>query len=332
MRPTRRHLLGAAAAAGLALALATPARAQLQLNLSSVLPESNFMVKNAQRFAEAVRAATSGAVVINVRAGGSLGFKGPDQLTAVRDGLVEMADINISQQVGVNPLFGVEGIPFLVQTMDELRKYHQIIRPEFEKLAQQNRQKILYMVPSPAQYVYLKVAVSKIDEFRGIPVRGADKNTVDIVSAVGMAGVAMPWGEVVPALASGRIAGVATSATSGVDGRFWEFLKYIHPTNHTWGSNMVTIGLESWNRIPAEHRATIERLAAELEPQFWEVSRQGDLDSIKIMTDHGMQFVELSPELRAAMAERGRALQDGFIDRVPAARPLVERFKAAVGR
>lgn len=135
MRPTRRHLLGAAAAAGLALALATPARAQLQLNLSSVLPESNFMVKNAQRFAEAVRAATGGAVVINVRAGGSLGFKGPDQLTAVRDGLVEMADINISQQVGVNPLFGVEGIPFLVQSMDELKKYHQIIRPEFEKLA-----------------------------------------------------------------------------------------------------------------------------------------------------------------------------------------------------
>lgn len=328
----RRNLLGAVAAGVLVLGASCPANAQVRLNLSSVLPESNFMVKNAQRFAEAVKEATGGAVLIAVRSGGALGFKGPDQLTAVRDGLVEMADINISQQVGVNPLFGVEGIPFLVRSMDELKTYHQIIRPEFEKLALQNRQKILYMTPSPAQYIYLKVKVSKIDDFRGIPVRGADKNTVDIVSALGAAGVAMPWGEVIPALASGRIAGVATSATSGVDGKFWEFLKYIHPTNHTWGSNMVTIGLESWGRIPSEHQRTIERLAAELEPQFWEVSRKGDLDSIATMTGHGMDFVELADELRAKMAERGRALQEAFMERVPASRPLVERFLATVGR
>lgn len=328
----RRNLLGAAAAGALLFGASSPARAQLQLNLSSVLPESNIMVKNAQRFAEAVKEATNGAVLIAVRPGGVLGFKGPDQLTAVRDGLVEMADINISQQVGVNPLFGVEGIPFLLRSMDELEIYHKIIRPEFEKLALQNRQKILYTTPSPAQYVFLKVKITKIDDFRGIPIRGADKNTVGIVSALGAAGVAMPWGEVIPALASGRIAGVATSATSGVDGKFWEFLEYIHPTNHTWGSNMVTIGLESWQRIPAEHQKSIEKLATELEPRFWEVSRQGDLDSIATMTGHGMELVELSPELRAEMAERGRSLQEAFMERVPASRPLVERFRAAVGR
>ena len=45
-------------------------------------------------------------------------------------------------------------------------------------------------------------------------------------------------------LSAGRVRGVATSATSGVDGKFWEFLKYIYPTNHTWGSNMVTINLD----------------------------------------------------------------------------------------
>jgi TRAP-type C4-dicarboxylate transport system substrate-binding protein len=290
------------------------------------------MVKNAVKFADAVKEATSGEVVISVKAGGSLGFKGPDQLTAVRDGLVEMADINISQQVGVNPLFGAEGIPFLVSSMEELKKYHEFIRPEFEKLAEQNNQKLLYMVPSPAQYVYLKVLAKDIEDFRGIPVRGADKNTVDIVSALGMAGVAMPWGELIPALASGRVSGVATSATSGVDGKFWEFLDYIYPTNHTWGSNMVTINRETWNKIPADQQQAIEAVAAELEPQFWDVSRQGDLDSIKIMADNEMELVEISPELRAEMAKRGETLQEEFLQRVPAARPIVEQFKAAVGQ
>jgi len=327
----RRQLLGTALASVLAAALATPALAEVRLNLSSVLPESNFMVRNATRFADAVREATGGEVVIAVRAGGSLGFKGPDQLTAVRDGLVEMADINISQQVGVNPLFGVEGIPFLVSSMEELRAYHAFVRPEFERLAEENNQKFLYMVPSPAQYVYLKVLASGIEDFRGIPVRGADKNTVDIVSALGMAGVAMPWGELIPALASGRVAGVATSATSGVDGKFWEFLKYIYPTNHTWGSNAVSINLDIWNAIPAAQQEAILRLAAELEPEFWEVSRQGDLDSIRTMSDNGMELVAISAELRAEMVARGQALQEEFMARVPAARPIVEAFRAAGG-
>jgi TRAP-type C4-dicarboxylate transport system substrate-binding protein len=330
MNLNRRSIVAAALAGAAILTCSIPAYAQTTLNLSDVLPETNFMVTNAIKFADEVSAATGGQVNISVKAGGSLGFKGPDQLTAVRDGLVEMADINISQQVGVNPLFGVEGVPFLISSMEELKAYHAFVRPAFEELAAENNQKILYVVPSPAQYVYLKVEVDGIDDFAGIPVRGADKNTVDIVSAMGMAGVAMPWGELIPALASGRVEGVATSATSGVDGKFWEFMKYIYPTNHTWGSNMVTINLDAWNKLTPEQQAAIEEVAARLEPEFWEVSRQGDLASIKTMTENGMELREISPDLKAAMVERALALQADFVARVPEAGPIVEQYKASM--
>ncbi len=169
-----------------ALASAGMANAQTNLRMADVLPDGNFMVENAKTFAQEVAKATDNEVTIAVSAGGSLGFKGPDQLGAVRDGLVDMADINISQQVGLNPLFGAEGVPFLVKSMDELKDYHAFLRPEFEKLAEKYNQKILYMVPSPAQYVYLKVKVDDISDFARIPVRGADKNTVDIITGIGM--------------------------------------------------------------------------------------------------------------------------------------------------
>lgn len=329
MNFNRRSIVAAALVGAALLTGVVPAFAQTNLNLSDVLPESNFMVANAIKFADEVKTATNGEVAISVKAGGSLGFKGPDQLTAVRDGLVEMADINISQQVGVNPLFGVEGVPFLVDSMDNLKQYHQFVRPVFEQLAADNNQKILYLVPSPAQYVYLNVLVDNLDGFRGIAVRGADKNTVDIVSALGMAGVAMPWGELIPALASGRVKGVATSATSGVDGKFWEFMKYIYPTNHTWGSNMVTINLDSWNKLTPEQQTAIEEVAARLEPEFWDVSRQGDLNSIKTMTENGMELVTIPDALRTAMVERAQQLQADFVARVPAASPIVDQYKAS---
>lgn len=309
--------------------LAPAALAQTQLNLAEVLPEGNFMTQNAMRFAEEVAAETEGRVVISVKAGGALGFKGPDQLTAVRDGLVEMADVNISQQVGVDQMFGAEGVPFLIRSMEELADYHTFLRPVFDDLFARHNQKILYMVPSPAQYVYLNKDIASIDDFRGIPVRGADKNTVDIVSSLGMNGIAMPWGELIPALASKRVEGVATSATSGVDGKFWEFLRYIYPTNHTWGSNAVTINLDVWNKLSPADQAAIEEVATRLEPEFWQVSRKGDLASIETMKGNGMELKDISPELADAIAERAAQVQAAFFERVPAAMSVVEAFRAS---
>jgi TRAP-type C4-dicarboxylate transport system substrate-binding protein len=86
----------------------------VQLNFADVLPDGNFMVLNAKKYADSVAAATAGEVAINIRAGGSLGFKGPEQMRAVRDGLVPMADILTTQQIGDEAMFGTEAILFLV--------------------------------------------------------------------------------------------------------------------------------------------------------------------------------------------------------------------------
>lgn len=96
------------------------------------------------------------------------------------------------------------GLP--ARFLRHLKSNHEFVRPEFDRLVEENNQKILYMVPVAAQYIYLKVPVDGIEDFAGIPVRGADKNTGDVVSSLGMAGVAMSRGEFIPALAAGRVA------------------------------------------------------------------------------------------------------------------------------
>jgi TRAP-type C4-dicarboxylate transport system substrate-binding protein len=308
------------------------AHAAMQLNLADVLPDGNFMVQNARKYAEAVDKATGGEVIINLRPGGSLGFKGPEQMRAVRDGLVPMADILTAQQIGDEPLFGTEGIPFMVESQAELRSLHKFLRPEFEKQAARFNQKILYMVPSPSQYMFLKVKVGTADGLKGVKIRGADKNTVDICNAVGMAGVIIPFGELIPALASGRVDGVATSATTGVDAKFWEFLKYVYPTNHTWSCNMVNINLDVWKRIPAAQQKAMEELAAKMEPDFWEVSAQADRDSIKKLTDNGMELVPVPAAMMADIRKRASSLQQEYLQRVPAAAPIVRQYLASMGR
>ncbi|MGI9424384.1 MAG: TRAP transporter substrate-binding protein [Hyphomicrobiaceae bacterium] len=321
-----RMMIATACTIGLLAAQSYSAAAQVKWDLSTAWPDGNFHTKNAKRFADDVRKATGGAVDITVKAGGQLGFKGPEHLRAVRDGLVQMADVLSIQQIGDEPILGIEGIPFLASSADELKVLHKYIRPIYEKVAENNGQKVLYMVPWPTQYLHLKVKAAKIDDLKGVKIRVPNKGAQDLLAAVGMNAVLIPWGEVVPALASGAVDGVSTSAVSGVDGKFWEFLKVSHATNHTWSSQMVTVNLDQWAKVKPEHQAAIVALAKKLEPEFWSVSLQADTDSVAKLKANKMDVVTVPDAMLAELRDRTKPQMEAFLKKVPAAKAAVMAY------
>src|SRR5436190_640999 len=106
-------------------AMVAPAMAGAQssgrLALTTIWPDAHLHTINVRRFADEARKQTAGAVDIDVKSGGHLGFTGSEQLRAVRDGLVAMADSLSTQQAGDEPLLGAESLPFLCGSMDELK-------------------------------------------------------------------------------------------------------------------------------------------------------------------------------------------------------------------
>ena len=298
------------------------ASAATSLDLATVWPDGNFHTTNAKRFAEEVGKVTGGEIKINVHAGGSLGFKGPEQLRAVRDGLVPLADILNIQQIGDEPMLGTEFDPVPGRLRQELKILHKYLRPEYEAIAAKNNQKVLYMVPWPTQYLHLKVKADTLDGLKGVKIRVPDKNAQDMCAAVGMAPVLIPWGETIPALASGAVAGVSTSSVSGVDGKFWEFLKYVYPTNHTWSCQMVNVNNDTWKKLTPAQQKAIEDLGKKLEPDFWAASLKADTDSLKRLTDGGMEVVQIPPAMMKDFQAKTAPLLDAFLKRVPAEKPV----------
>ena len=322
----------AALAGGIAAPAIVEAQAALKLPLSTAWPDGNFHVVNARRFADEVKKATGGAVEIDVKSGGQLGFKGPEQLRAVRDGLVPMADILNVQQVGDEPVFGIEGIPFLVGNVEELKVLHKYIRPEYEKIALKNNQTILYTVPWPTQYLHLKVKAESVDGLKAIKIRVPDKNSQDMCSAIGMAPALIPWGETIAALSSGAVSGVSTSSVSGVDGKFWEFLKFFHQTNHAWSCQIVTINNDTWKKISPANQKVMADLAKKLEPNFWASSLKADADSSKKLSDGGMQMVIPPPQMVADLRKKTEPMIADFIKRVPAAEKPIKAYLVEMKR
>jgi TRAP-type C4-dicarboxylate transport system substrate-binding protein len=335
MKLGRRGALKAGVGAGLSI-LGAPAiaraQAALKLPLATVWPDGNFHTINAKRYADEVKTATSGAVDIEVKSGGQLGFKGPEQLRAVRDGLVPMADVLNIQQIGDEPILGVEGIPFISNNIDELKVLHKYLRPEYEKVAQRNNQTILYMVPWPTQYLHLKVKAETLDALKGIKIRVPDKNAQDMCSAIGMAPALIPWGETIAALSSGAVAGVSTSSVSGVDGKFWEFLKFFHQTNHAWSCQIVTINNDTFKKISPDNQKVLVELAKKLEPGFWASSLKADSDSSKRLIEGGMQMVVPSLQMMADLRKKTEPMIADFIKRVPAAEKPIKAYLVEMKR
>lgn len=332
MKLKRRTALGLSAGA-LALAPAiVRAQAATKLDLSTVWPNGSLHTINAKAFAEQVGKLTGGAVDISVKAGGQLGFREAELLRAVRDGLVPMADILDVQQAGDEPMLGIEGIPFLVGSIEELEVLHRHVRPVFDTIALANNQTILYATPRPAQYLHLKVKADSVDALKAIRIRVPDKTAQDMSSAIGMAPALIPWSETMAALRSGAVSGVSTSAVSAVDGKLWEVLKFFHATHHQWSSQIVTINNDAWKKLGAANQKVIAELATKMEPAFWESSRQADKDGARRLADGGMQRVTVSEAMLAELRKRTAGMLTDFWKRVPASERPIKGYLAEVGR
>jgi TRAP-type C4-dicarboxylate transport system substrate-binding protein len=329
MKPTRSHLAALCTAAVLGVN-ALGAQAATQLMIVTPWPEGNFQVKTLNQFAEAVKKATDGEVELDIHSGGDLGLKGPELLSAVRDGIVQGADMLLTQQVGEAPLLGIESVPYLTRNADDAALLRDTAWPYYEAIAAEYNQKFLYTVPWPGQGVFTQAPVATVEDLQGVKLRTVDKNGTEFFKALGASPIQMPWGEVVPALASGAIDGVTTSTPSGVDGSFWEFTDYFNKLDWQLAPDVVSLNLDVWNSLTDEQQQTIESLAQEMEPEFQQISQDEDKRNAQILADHGIHMSAPSDELSRQLTEAAQPQWQQFRESAgPQADELMTRYLEA---
>jgi TRAP-type C4-dicarboxylate transport system substrate-binding protein len=309
------------------------AMSQVKWDLPIAWTVSNYHTQNAMAFANAVKERTQGRVVITVHPGGALGLKGPETLRAVRDGIVPIAEMFLSQQSGDLPFLSIESMPFLVRSPEELATLYKITMPRMERLLAGFNQKLIYIVPWPSQMIYTRNApVLRQDDLKGLKIRTTDRNNADMMTALGMSPVALPVSDLVPALAAGTVQAIQTSAPLIMDLKLWEFVKFGLYTNHSWSSNMVTVNLDKWKQLSAADQKAIEDLGREMQPKFWQISINTDKEAQKVLAERGVKISPLSADALAQMEKTTRPLWNTFMDRVPAAREPMNEYLKAVGR
>ncbi len=311
----------------------TPVLAKTNWNANSVWPPKNLHSVGLTDFAEKVKKATNGELEMVVHTGGALGFKGPDLLKAVRDGLVPVSDMLISGVAGDEKIFQIVTLPFLVRDFDELRLLIEIAHPYFDKSAQKWGQKILYIAPWPGAGLWTKNKITTLEEMKGLKTRTYDKNGALVMEAVGATPFALPFSEVYTSLQTGLIDSVMTSSPTAVDGKFWEVLKYYEPLFITAATDMVTVNLKAFQKLPKAQQDALVKIGKEMEETMWANVKKWDKEQEAISNKNGIETVKPSTKVIGELEKITEKIRAEWLKSAPAdGKKIYDEFLKKVKR
>ena len=317
----------------LATVTVTPVLAKTNWNANSVWPPKNLHSVGLTDFAEKVKKATNGELEMVVHTGGALGFKGPDLLKAVRDGLVPVSDMLISGVAGDEKIFQIVTLPFLVRDFDELRLLIEIAYPYFDKSAQKWGQKILYIAPWPGAGLWTKNKITTLEEMKGLKTRTYDKNGALVMEAVGATPFALPFSEVYTSLQTGLIDSVMTSSPTAVDGKFWEVLKYYEPLFITAATDMVTVNLKAFQKLPKTQQDALVKIGKEMEETMWANVKKWDKEQEAISNKNGIETVKPSTKVIGELEKITEKIRAEWLKSAPAdGKKIYDEFLKKVKR
>lgn len=312
--------------------IATSVSAETKWDLSTAWGANNFHAQSAMEFADAVREETDGSVDITVHLSGEIGVKITEKLSAVENGIVQMADMLLFLQAGEAPFLAVDTLPYLIQGQDEMKTWLEVAGPKYDEIFESKNQKVLYYVPWPSPGIYTKDAVVGADDIEGQRIRAFNATSFEFLEKMGAAPVELPFGELAAAVAAGTVDGAATSTSTGANSKLYQFTKHFNPLNWSMSPDAVTVNLDAWNALTDEEREIIEGLADEMEADFWAASAAEDESKTKVLVENGMTVSKADDSMKEKMAEVGKAMWADFFEKVPDAEEIVEAYSEKAGK
>jgi len=293
-----------AAAAALALALALPAFAQTKWDMPTAYPATNFHTENIAQFANDVDKATGGKLKITVHSNASL-FKAPEIKRAVQGGQAQLGEILLVNFENEDPLYGLDGIPFLATSYGESMKLYKASRKALDdKLAKQGM-KLLFAVPWPPQGIYTKRTLASAADMKGLKWRAYSPATSKIAELVGAQPVTVQAAEVPQALATGVIDSYMSSGATGYDSKTYEHIKNWYDTQAWLPKNAIIVNQKAFDALDKATQAALLKAAADAETRGWKLSEEKNAWYVEQLKAKGMSILKPSEQLMADLRKTG---------------------------
>ena len=296
-------------------------------NMPTPYPSGSFHTQNVEQFAADVRSETDGAVNIVVHPAGSL-VKHAEIKNAVRSGQVQIGEFLLSRLSNENPVFEADAVPFLADSYDASRALWAAQRPVVEEqLARQNLT-VLYAVPWPPQGLYSRTQLDTLSALAGMRFRTYNAATERFAQLAGAMPTQVEVPDIPQAFATGRVAGMITSSTTGVNSKAWDYLSHYTDTRAFLPKNIIVVNTNALDVLDASDRAAILQAAKRAEERGWAMSMAETDKQTHALGDNGLVVSEPSASLRADLSRIGEQMTREWVARAgTAGTDLLTRFE-----
>ncbi|MEI8325895.1 MAG: TRAP transporter substrate-binding protein [Betaproteobacteria bacterium] len=299
----KRRLFSLTAVAALAL-FGASAFAQTKWDLPAAYPASNFHTENIAQFAQDIDKATGGKLKITVHANASL-FKANEIKRAVQGGQAQIGEVLLVNFENENPIYGMDGLPFLATSYADSRKLYVAQKPALDKVLGAQGMKLLYAVAWPPQGLYVKKEIQSVADMRGVKWRAYSPATAKMAELIGAQPVTIQAAEVSQAFATGVVDSMMSSGATGYDTKIFESVKYWYDTQAWLPKNAVIVNLKAFNALDAATQAAVTKAAADAEVRGWKLSQEKNDWYKAELTKKGMSILKPSPKLAADLGQVG---------------------------
>lgn len=332
-----------AAAAALALLTSGAALAQdVTLRLHQFLPPPapvpSMILKP---WGESLAAASGGRIKVEHFDAMSLGGRPADLMDQARDGVVDLSMTLVGYTPGRFPRSEVFELPFMMANpVATAKAYWEMVESDFQGNEFQGVKVLGAWVHGPG-LIHSKDGVTRLEDMKGLTLRGPTRIINDLLSELGAEPVGMPLPAIPEALSKGVVKGtvIPWEVTSSI--RLSELVR-----NHTeFAGNeslytaaiVLVMNQAKYDALPEDLRAIIDaesgaKLSAFATQVMWDM----DAPARKIATDAGNSIVQLDEAEVARWKEAAQPVIARWVDEMTAkgidGADLIARAKALIAK
>jgi len=297
-------------------------------------PSTSIQGEGDRFFSKKLNELSKGDIEIVHHFGGALGFRSKDQLDAVMDGAVELANTFVPPLGGVNPIFILFSLPFLVSTPEEAQILYEVSKPYQDAQLQKYNQKLLFVSPWPASGLWGKGSYIDMNSIRSLKMRSYDVNSSRVFREAKANPVQLSWADIVPQLSTGGIDAVLTSLESGLSASFNDYTKYFTEIHYDNTINMVTMNLDTWEDLSDEHKQAVEQAAKETEEFVWKNIHNAIARNHEVANSRGMTVVtELEPGFRENLQSLAEPVIQSWAESMGIdGQTIIDEFRARIAQ
>jgi len=284
-------------------------------------------------FAKALEKESNGRIKVTLHQGGSLGYKQNAHFDAVRDGTLDIASTISGVLRGVNPIFEVNGIPFIAKDFDEVRTLHEVAMSQYEEIFAENGQKLLFIEIWLAGGICAKKNITSVADLKNLKIRSYSPNDVITLKELGAAPVSLTWADVVPQISTGGIDAVITSPEGVVLAKLWEFTDYFIRINNSFATNFVHMNADLYKGLPADIKKAVDNAAAVAAETSWNIAAEREKKNIDIAKKNGMKIItDINPDLKNALTNAAQITLDKWLAKTgDNGEKIIQAYKAKIG-